>query len=236
MAAQRRLPSKGAIMNLRRLFALGTVALGLIAASGPPAIATHEFEYIPTTTRFFMRNDSTACPGTPFLSQTSAASEPGCGFQGGAPFGELYHNGAPVASTIKTYTTRSDDEPASVPVYLDATKSITGNVTVVATAQTNRMAVGQVRVDTTVRAKTSTGQIVTFGTNSTTKIVDPTNSAQTDFPFTFDPADNLDKVRLDEVTVVVDIRGWHVLTGYHRLNGQSFAEFGTYERRPIQHA
>jgi hypothetical protein len=218
-------------MTIRRqALAVVALALGMMGLLTVPVSADHEFEYIPTATRLFMRNSATTCPGTPFLSIEAGAGEPGCGYQGGAPFGELFHAGAPVGSTIRVYTTQD-----GMPQYLDPTRNATGNVTVVATATTNRMAAGQIRVDVTVRARTEAGQSVVLGTSSSEQLVNPTNSAETNFPFTLNIADSLDKVRLDEVSIDVDIRGWHVLTGYHRLNGQSWLELGTYERRPIPH-
>lgn len=218
-------------MRARKLM-LTAVAIATVVGLAAPAGADHEFIYTPTTTKFFMRNSATACPGTPFLSTTAGQNEPGCGYQGGAPFGELYHNGAPVGSTIKTYVTED-----GIPQYLDPSRILTGNVRVVATATTNRMAAGQVRVDVTLRARTSAGETLTLATSSETKLVDPTNSAETDFGFTM-PLTALaayDKVALTEITALVDIRGWHILTGYHRLNGQSWFDLPGYIRTVKPH-
>lgn len=217
-------------MRSRRVFVAATLAVGLSASLVPYAGANHQFEYIPQTTKLFMRNSSTACPGTPFLSIEAGSGEPGCGYQGGAPFGELYHAGAPVASTIKAYTTQD-----GMPQYLDPSRNLVGSLRIVATATTNRMAVGQIRVDLTFRGVRDTGATVILGSSSTEKIVDPTTSAQTDFPFTVDLANSLDKALFTEITVDVDIRGWHVLTGYHRLNGESWLDLPTFEKRPIPH-
>ncbi len=210
---------------------VAAVTAGLVGLAGAPAGATHEFSYTPKNTKFYMRNEGTACPGSPFLSLTPGTADPGCGFQGGAPIGELASNGVTVLGTgVRTYTSRD-----GVPVYLDPTRDLTGNVRVVATATTNRMAVGQVRVEVTVSARRQVGGEVILGTHNAEQLVNPTNSAQTDFPFTLNIDDSLDKVRLDELTVNVNIRGWHVLTGYHRLNDASWVDLGTYDRQPIIH-
>jgi hypothetical protein len=207
---------------------IAALVMGAIGLAVVPANATHTSQYVPTNTKFYMRNSATTCPGTTFLSVTPGVAEPGCGYQGGAPFGELYHAGAPVGSTIRTYTT-SD----GVPVYLDALRSTTGNVHVVSTATTNRMAAGQVRVDVTVRATKQGGGQIVLGTSTSEQIVNPTNSAEMDFPFTLNVADTADRTQLTAISVDVDIRGFHVLSGYHRLNGQSWLDLATYRLEPI---
>lgn len=219
-------------MISRRAGVLLALLVGVSGIAIPQAGATHEYEYIPTTTRLFMRNSGGAtCPGVTFLALEAGSGEPGCGFQGGAPVGELYRAGVTnLGNGIRTYTTQ--EVP---PQYLDPTRNATGNVTVVATATTQRMAVGNIRVDVTLQAKNAAGQTLTLGSFTSEQLVNPTNSAENNFPFTINIADNLDKVRLDEITTIVEIRGWHILTGYHRLNGQSWTELGTYERRAIIH-
>lgn len=217
---------------LGRRVLLTALATGLIGSIAGVAGATHTYTYDPSTTRFYMRNGGASCPGDPFLSRTAGASEPGCGYVGGLPFGELYHAGAPIGSTLKTYVTRD-----GTPQYLDPSRDVKGNVRVVATATTNRMAAGQIRVDVTLRARLQGGQTITLGTDSSETIVNPTNSAEVDFPFTMDLGAHagLKKAALSELTVVVDIRGWHVLTGYHRLNGQSWFDLPAYIRAPVPH-
>ena len=216
--------------NSGRALIVATLAVGLLGVVGGEAGATHEYIYTPTTTRFFMRNDAPGCPGTPFLSITAGSGEQSCGYVGGLPYGELSHTGAPVGSTVITYTARD-----GVPTYLDPTRDATGNVTVVATAQTSRMAVGQIIVVVTLKAKSDTGQTIVLGSHSSEALVNPTNSAETSFPFTMEMNDAFDKVRLDQVTVDVDIRGWHVLTGFHRLDGQSYLDLPAYVRTAKPH-
>lgn len=204
--SQKEIPMRALVPSL---LVAALVVLGASAVSATPT-------YEPGNQMLYMRNDATACSGNPFLDVVPGANEVGCGYQGGAPFGELYHAGAPVASTIKNYAT-SD----AVAFTLDATRNITGNNRVVATSQTNRMAVGQIRVDTKIFGSTATGGEITLGTATLTKTVDPTNSAEVDFPFTIDVPDSFDKSKLVSLRATVDIRGFHVLTGYHRLNGIS---------------
>lgn len=214
---------------------IALVATAMVWLASPASaflFVDHQYDYTPTTTRFFMRNGSASCPGTPFLSTSSATGEPSCGYQAGAPFGELFHNGAPVASTVIDYTAK-----AGMPQYLDPSRSATGTVRIVATQASNRMAAGWVRVDLTLRARTSTGQAVTLGTSSETKLVDPTTSAATDFGFSMPLGAfaSLDKQALTSLTLLVDIRGWHILTGFHALNGASVLDLPAYLRTVRPH-
>jgi hypothetical protein len=181
-------------------------------------------EDVATTTRLFMSNDSTACPGSPYLGLVAGSAEPRCGFQAGAPFGELYHNGAPVADTRTTFTTR-EDFPGQV---VDAARDITGNVRVYSWSQTQRAAVGQVRVDVTLTGVTATGDTVPLGTSSSTQTITPANSAMISFPFTMAVDDALNRTSLAGVSAMVDVRGAHVFSGYQQLSGESFADLPTF--------
>lgn len=189
-----------------------------------PGLAGAETTLEQSEQRFYMRNDGTACPGNPFLSTEAGEGEVGCGFVGGAPIGELNRTGVSnLGNGIRTY-----DTFGTVPLQtVDATRDVTGNVRVVSTSQTNRMAVGQVRVDVTVSGRRTTNAQVVLGSHSSEQIVNPTNSAEIDFPFSIDTPDDLDGTQLKDVTVTVEIRGWHILTGYHRLNGESWMELPT---------
>lgn len=201
-------------MRHRLLIAVLTAVLALLLAPTSLLAAEPQQE----TQRFFMRNGGTGCPGAPFLSPQPGAGEPGCGYLGGAPLGELYHAGVWESSTIKTYVGNE-----GLPLELDATRDLTGNVRVVSSATSNRMAVGQVRVDVTVRGRFG-NQTVALGTDSETVVINPTNSAEVDFPFTVDLPDERHGQNVTELSIDVDIRGVHVLTGYHRLNGQSWLD------------
>lgn len=184
----------------------------------------------PVTRRMYMRNSDTGCPGTPFLALQAGSGEPGCGYVGGAPFAELSRNGAPVGAPPRVYETMTTSNNATPAQVLDATRDIAGNVRVVATSQTQRNAVGQVRVDTTVTGYRADGTAVELGSASTTQLVHPRNSAATDVPFTIAIDDALDRTTLQRVAVTVDIRGWHILTGYHRLNGESWMDLPAIEQ------
>lgn len=179
----------------------------------------------PVTERLFMRGDGTACPASTYLDRTAGTGEVGCGYQAGAPFGELAANGAPVSAPPTVFATREPEEGQEPVVrVLDALRNVQGTNTIVGTSQTQRNAVGQVRVDVVVSGTTAEGTSVELGRDSDTVLVDPRNSAETKIPFDVAVADSLDRSQLTGVSVSVSIRGVHVLTGYHRLNGLSFVD------------
>lgn len=179
----------------------------------------------PVTERLFLRADGTTCPGATYLSTTAGTGEVGCGYQGGAPFGELAANGAPVSAPPTVFATREPEEDQEPVVrVVDASRDLKGVNTIVGTSQTQRNAVGQVRVDVVVSGTKADGTAVELGRDSDTVLVDPRNSAETKIPFEAPLADSVEGAELTGVTVTVQIRGLHVLTGYHRLNGLSFLD------------
>ena len=205
-------------------------AIAMVVGLAAPATADHEYIYTPTTTRFFHRNSATVCPGAPHLATTAGTGEPNCGYQAGAPFGELYHTGAPITSTIITYA-------GGTLQYLDPGRSVAGVIQINSTQTSNRMGAGWVQVDLTLRALMASGQEVTLGTSSETKLLDPTNSAETDFLFSMPLSAfaSLDKQPVTRLTMLVDIRGWHILTGFHALNGSSWLDLPAYIRTVKPH-
>lgn len=201
-------------MRIRILLAT-LLALATVAAA-PPGMTTSQ-------TDLFLRMDGTGCTDTvTYLSTVAGQNEPGCGYVGGAPIGELYHAGV-AASTVKNFSTNS----SGVPLVLDATRNITGVNRIVASSAANRTAAGQVRVDVTATGKLVGGSTTSLGSHTVTITWDPTKG-EVDIPFTIDVPDTLDARTLSSLSLDVDIRGLHVLTGYHRLNGQSKLTVPTY--------
>ena len=185
-----------------------------VAASLPAQQSTD------TATRYFMRNDGTSCPGTPFLSPTAGTNESVCGFPLGAPGGELdaLAGGVRGEGTVD-YTTRVDPS-----IFLDSGAPIRANIQIAADTMTNGAGVGEVRVDLTVLAKTQDGGDVALAQATQNQSVSPFDASPVDFAFHVAVPDTLDDSRLESLAAVVTIRGWHALTGYRRLDGQSWVE------------
>ena len=208
-------------MSRSSLAALLLAVAALVSALPASAATT------PTTTRLFMRADGDACPGEKYLGLKAGANEPRCGYQAGAPFREASLAGAPVAADATDFTTRSP-----FAATLDAARDVTGNVRVYSWSQTQRAAVGELRVDVAVVGVTLSGQTVTLGTASSKQTINPTNSAMVSFPFTIPVDDALAGTQLKSVTTTVDIRGAHLFSGYHQLNGESFVDLPTLVEDP----
>ena len=203
---------------MRRAVAVAAVALLLaLTALGGASAGTF-------SQRLYLRNDGGAgCPGFPYLALAAGEDEPGCGYQAGAPLGEVYGLTG-TASNVRVYDTIG----GVAPKVLDALRSATGNIRVFSWVQTNRMGAGTVRVDVTLTARKADSSTVTLGSSSQQRTVDPTNSAEMDFPFSIPIADDLDHTEMSDIAIQVDIRGLHVGTGYHRLNGQSWLDVPTH--------
>lgn len=203
---------------MRRAVAVAAAAL-LLAFTALGGASASTF-----TQRLYLRNDGGAgCPGYPYLSIAAGADEPGCGYQAGAPLGEVYGLTG-TASNVRVYDTIG----GITPKMLDALRPATGNIRVFSWVQTNRMGAGTVRVDVTLTARKADSSAITLGSASQQRTVDPTNSAEMDFPFSIPIPDDLDNTELTDTAIQVDIRGLHVGTGYHRLNGQSWLDVPTH--------
>ena len=183
--------------------------------------------YLPSEKTFYLRGDGSACPPDRWLGTAAGSGEPACGYAGGAPAGELHHAGV-VADTVNHFSTRTAPN-----LRLDANRDIVGTNRIAATAQTNRNAVGRVRVDVTVHGSFQGGGSGVLGTHSgTVDWIPGQTSGEVDFPFTVDVPDEHDGRVITQLHIDVDIRGWHVLTGYHRLDGQSRFTLPTWVPKP----
>ena len=203
---------------MRRALAVAaaTLLLALTALGGASASTF--------TQRLYLRNDGGAsCPGFPYLSIAAGADEPGCGYQAGAPLGEVYGLTG-TASNVRVYDTLN----GITPKVLDALRPASGNIRVFSWVQTGRIGAGTIRVDVTLTARRADSSAVTLGTSSQQRTVDPTNSAEIDIPFSIAIPDDLDKTEMANIALQVDIRGVHVGTGYQRLNGQSWLDVPTH--------
>ena len=200
-------------MRPRILF---SIILALVAVFGSAIPATAAA----TTTRLYMSNDGTGCPGRPYLSLVARSSDLRCGFEAGAPFGELYHAGLPLPDTRKAFSSR----PGLPSQLIDAMRHITGNVRVTGASQSDP-SVGQVRVDVKVYGTKTNGEIIVLGSSSSTQTL--TGQTTLNFPLTIEIDDAMNRTQINDVTSLVDIRGVHVFNGYHQLNGASYINLPT---------
>ena len=192
---------------------LATLLLGLLPASA----ATTQ-----TTRTFYLRHDPVdggGCGGAKYLSTRAGAGEPGCGYIGGLPFNEVLHQlGEP---SFDVYATGGDKFPG-MPAVLDGAGAIDGSLTVnpYVSAGGPGTGVGQVILDVRLSALTSDNKTLILGEDTFEKLATPAASVIT-FAYKFDLDDALNGVEIKSLTIETQVRGAHVLHGYHTKNGSS---------------
>ncbi|HVM18647.1 MAG TPA: hypothetical protein VM307_01680 [Egibacteraceae bacterium] len=202
--------------RLLRLLAatLLTLSLGVAGAAAQDAEAGE-------ATRLYLRNDGGGCPGFPFLSQVPGdGTDVNCGYIHGLPFGEIYRATEDEANK-RSYVT----QPAEGTYLLDGARDITGQLTIrngrPDPAVPTRIGVGEVVADLTLRAVAVDGTAVDFGSVQVKGNATPGENSFA-IPFTFDVDEALGAVELKELTLVTDVRGLHVYSGYTGANDTSW--------------
>jgi hypothetical protein len=202
------------IRMLSRLLAVLALvlSLGVVAASAE--------EPASPATRLFVRNDSTTCPGFPFLSQTAGTADSNCGYIHGAPLGEVYKT-AGEQTNKKTYTTLPEEGTYA----LDASRDIAGQITIrnsrTDAAVPVRTGVGEVIVDLVLTGEAADGSLVALGTQSVKGTAMP-NTDNVVLPFTFDLDPALGQPTLKGLSLQTDVHGLHLYSGYVGANDQSW--------------
>ena len=206
----RLLPRLLAVLSL--VLCLGVVAA---AAEEPAAPAT----------RLYVRNDSTTCPGFPFLSRTAGTADSNCGYIHGAPLGEVY-KAAGQTTNKKVYTTLPEEGTYA----LDASRDIAGQITIRNSrpdaAVPARIGVGEVIVDLVLTGEAADGSIVSLGTTSVKGTAMP-NTENLVLPFTFDLDPALGQPTLKGLSLQTDVRGVHLYSGYTGANDRSWFDVPT---------
>lgn len=183
---------------LRRLTLLAvTLALAV------PGVATADV--IETTQTWYLRNAGSGCGSNAafHLATQAGGDEPNCGYVGGFAFGET-----PLFDSTKVFPT-SD----GVPVVLNADAEDAAGV--IRIRHSNGLAgVGQVVINIELTGTTEDNPFtpVTLGSTSVDGLV--TTTGGQDFPFALDLDDAHDGQRFTQLSLSVEVRGLHVLTGY----------------------
>ncbi len=192
------------------LAALALFVSGTAMAAEPAADATAR--------TFYLRNDGANCGAAahPFLADAPGTKDLGCGYIGGLPFGEIFHQAG--VDTAKVYSTETP-----FALKLDALRNVDGKITVTPYVNAPNGAgsgVGQIVLDVSAAALTSTSQQVELGTFTSTTTATPAASRQ-QIPFSVDVPDALNGTDITELYLTVNIRGIHAAHGFNELNGSS---------------
>lgn len=168
-----------------------------------PGIATADV--IETTQTWYLRNAGSGCGADAsfHLATQAGGAEPNCGYIGGFSFGET-----PLIDSTKEFPTTD-----GVPVLLNADAEDAEGV--IRIRHSNGLAgAGQVVINIELTGTTADNPFtpVTLGSTSVDGLV--TTTGGQDFPFALDLDDAHDGERFNQLSLSVEVRGLHVLTGY----------------------
>jgi hypothetical protein len=202
-------------VKFRRALRLAAAIAVVLSLGAVAAVA----EGAPVT-RLYVRNDSTTCPGFPFLSQTPGTEDANCGYIHGAPLGEVYKTEGS-ATNRKAYTTLPEEGTYA----LDAARDIAGQITIRNGRPDpnvpQRIGVGEVIVDLVLTGEAADGSTVALGSTQVKGTATPgANSMALPFTFDLDPA--LGQPALNGLTLETDVRGLHLYSGYTGANDTSW--------------
>jgi hypothetical protein len=179
-------------------------AFDTISVSG-----TSSFDVAPAEDRvMYLRGTGCGATAVLWISTETADDEyDGCGSQAGLPTREV------LGGTL-SFTSRD-----GVPVLLDASKNLTGQVRGESWVGPGTPGVGQVKADVSITGVKSNNQSVAIGSGTFETLNTGTDGVN--IPFTFDIAANLDRVYIKSLTVDVLIHGVNWNSGNLGLSGDS---------------
>ena len=206
-------------------YATRALRLAVAAASlGSIALIGHANAAAPLTSKLYMRQGgcaTTAEAGR--LDPKNGADEcDGYGTIGGVPLSELDHRADLGFVTPETY----DTGKAGVPIKLDSTRKVTGQVASTVFWGDLPGGVGDVTFDITLTAKTTAGKTIEFGTKTFTAAASPTSQI-TAVPFSFDMPASAKGATLSKVSMELVRRGLNFNMQARSFNGNSFIIFPT---------
>jgi len=174
----------------------------------------------PTSQKYFVRRAtcSTAASDQMRLSIVQGTDSGGCGTLGSiTPLNEI-------GSTVGVVAPAVDIYPAvdGLPLTLDASRPVTGQITLSSFQPGVEAGGGTVTIDITL-----TGDSATIGTTSVSYTVLPTQPPVAS-TFSIQPPASLDKRDFGAITLSVRVRGVHAAHGYFSYNGASFVTLPTY--------
>lgn len=190
--------------------------LAIAAASlGSIALIGHADAAAPLTSKFYLRAEG--CGSTQEAGRlepkSGADGSDGCGTIGGLPIDEVFAKGDSLV--FDDY----DTGKAGIPVKLDSTRKVTGQISVASWFGAG--GAGEITVDLVLTARTTAGKTIDFGTVKVTKTTAST-AAVVSFPFTFNVPASGKGATLSHITLSVAQHGANVGYSAKSLNGTSY--------------
>lgn len=197
---------------------LGVVAV-LVLVLGVGMVGAAEPELVADDLQLFQRNeargDAPCGPGALLnLGLEAGSGEAGCGFIGGAPFGEIFAATGDTETFLDTFSTKTSEV---APFTLDASRAVTGQIAITPSGA----GAGQITVDLRLTALAAVGNART--TLGEVTVEDIVVSIGTEIlEYEFDLPDVVEGQSFRGATLEVYVRGIHANHGYNELNGASF--------------
>jgi hypothetical protein len=187
------------------------LALLVLAVPSTGAFADEQFTQEDRT--FYLRGTGCGATEAFYLSTEFGTDDyDGCGIIGGLPVQEVIHQvDGPTPSVFA-----AED---GVPLYIDGTKDVTGTIRAESWFGSPVPGVGQVIVDVALEGTKTNNQFLPLGSDS----VEVLNSGAvgTQVNFTIDIPATADKVKLKELTFMVEVHGVNWNSGNLGLSGDS---------------
>lgn len=190
--------------------------LAIAAASlGSLALISQANAAAPLTSKFYLR--ANGCGATQEAGRldpkSGADTSDGCGTIGGLPVDEA------IARAEGAVFDDYDTGKAGIPVKLDSTRKVTGQISVASWFGAG--GAGEIAVDLVLTARTTAGKTIDFGTVTVTKTT-ASADAVVSFPFTFNVPASGKNATLSHITLSVAQRGANIGYSGKSLNGTSY--------------
>lgn len=190
--------------------------LAIAAASlGSLALIGHANAAAPLTSKFYLRANGCGADQEAGRLEPKAGGDTsdGCGTIGGIPIDEVFARAE--SAIFDDY----DTGKAGIPVKLDSTRKVTGQISV--RSWTVPTGAGQVVVDLVLTARTTAGKTIDFGTVTVSKTVAGSPSVVS-LPFTFNVPSSAKGATLSHITLSVAQHGANLGYSAKSLNGTSY--------------
>lgn len=205
------------------------LALGAVAVAGLPALAADAPKTSTTSSTFFLVQDGCGAetgPGRLEVKKLESDSA-GCGTVGGLPFNEVLHQVEGVEPDS------FDTVGKGLPITLDATKKLTGQVSALSwfAGLVPTGGVGRVEFDVAATARTAAGTTVDFGSTTVSAMGAPAQDV-VQVPFSLTPPATANGAKITSLSLLVSLRGANAGYSAYAFGGESYVVVPTKVVKP----
>lgn len=208
---------------------VAVAAAAALAGGALPSFAADAPKTSATSSSFFLVQDGCGAdtgPGRLEIKKLESDS-PGCGTIGGVPFDEAFAQlGDPIVDSFDTVG-------KGLPIVLDATKKVTGQVSAEGWYEglVPVGGVGTVEADISVVASTLSGASVDFGTTTVSAMGAPGQSVVS-LPFTLTAPATANGQKIKSISMSVSLHGANIGYSAYKFGGDSFLVIPTKVVKP----